>query len=113
MKIYVCYGTWTAAPRPGGHPCGKAYHALVDAGYEPEVVKSYGLGMLPDALNITPGRKEVKRLTGNTWVPVLVTDDDEVIQGSDKIIAWAQERPAVAASGAYAAGPPDPTASPD
>lgn len=111
MKIYVCYGTWKAAPRPGGHPCGKAYHALVDAGYTPEVVKSYGLGMLPDAFNRTAGRMEVKRLTGNTWVPVLVTDDDEVVQGSDKIVAWAQAHPAVAASGPYAAGPPDPAVS--
>ena len=27
MKLYVCYGTWKPAPRPGGHPCGTAYHA--------------------------------------------------------------------------------------
>ncbi len=94
MKIYVCYGTWKPAPRPGGHPCGQAYHALVDAGYEPEVVRAYGLGILPDAMNQTPGRKEVKRLTGNTWVPALVTDDGEVVQGSRKIIAWASAHPA-------------------
>jgi hypothetical protein len=30
-------------------------------------------------------------------VPVLVTDDDTVIQGSKKIIAWAQAHPANAA----------------
>ena len=35
MKLYVCYGTWKPAPRPGGHPCGTAYHALVDAGHQP------------------------------------------------------------------------------
>jgi len=35
MKLYVCYGTWKPAPRPGGHPCGVAYHALTEAGYEP------------------------------------------------------------------------------
>jgi hypothetical protein len=45
-------------------------------------------------MNQTSGRKEVKRLTGNTWVPALVTDDDEVIQGSDKIAAWAKKNPA-------------------
>ncbi len=94
MKIYVCYGTWKPAPRPGGHPCGHAYHALVDAGYEPEVVKSYGLGVLPEFMNNTPGRREVKRLTGNSWVPLLVTDDGEPIQGSQKIIAWAKDHPA-------------------
>ena len=98
MKLYVCYGTWSAAPRPGGHPCGNAYHALRDAGHEPDVVRTYGLGMLPDALNITPGRREVKRLTGSTWVPTLVLDDGTVVDGSTEIIAWAEANPAVAAS---------------
>ena len=45
-------------------------------------------------MNWTKGRREVKKLTGNYWVPVLVTDDDTVIQGSDKIIAWAKANPA-------------------
>ncbi len=94
MKLYVCYGTWKPAPRPGGHPCGTAYHALVDAGHQPEVIKTYGLGILPEALNLTPGRREVKRLTGNQWVPVLVTDDEHVVQGSREIADWAQAHPA-------------------
>jgi len=94
MKLYVCYGTWKPAPRPGGHPCGQAYHALKDAGYDPEVVKSYGLGIFPDALNQTKGRKEVKELTGNMWVPVLVKDDGSWLQGSREIIKWAQANPA-------------------
>ncbi len=94
MKLYVCYGTWKPAPRPGGHPCGTAYHALKDAGYEPEVTLTYGLGLLPDALNnLSPGRREVKRLTGNYWVPALVLDDGEVIQGSRKIADWARANP--------------------
>src|SRR5690349_14767710 len=88
MKLYVCYGTWKPAPRPGGHPCGQAYHALKDAGYDPEVKRAYGLGALPDFLNNTQGRREVKRLTGNNWVPVLVADDGTVIQGSREIISW-------------------------
>src|SRR5436305_177958 len=88
MKLYVCYGTFRFAPRPGGHPCGNAYHALVDAGHKPDVVRAYGWGALPDVFNQTPGRREIKRLTGNSWVPALVTDDGEVVQGSDKIIAW-------------------------
>jgi hypothetical protein len=102
MKLYVCYGTWKPAPRPGGHPCGRAYHSLKDAGYSPDVIKSYGLGVLPDALNQTPGRKEVQRLTGNQWVPALVTDDGTVIQGSREIEAWAQDNPAQAAGAAPA-----------
>lgn len=97
MKLYVCYGTWKPAPRPGGHPCGTAYHALKDAGYAPEVKKAQGLGLLPSLLQ-TPGRREVKKLTGNYWVPVLVTDDDQIIQGSREIADWAKANPAPAAN---------------
>ena len=96
MKLYVCYGTWKPAPRPGGHPCGNAYHALRDAGYDPEVIRSYGLGALPSffIVNQTSGRREAKRLTGDHWVPVLVTDEGTVIGGSRQIIEWAAEHPA-------------------
>ena len=101
MKLYVCYGTWKPAPwRKGGHPCGNAYHALKDAGHRPEVVRAYGLGPLGGLFNATPGRREVKRLTGNYWVPVLITDEGDVIQGSQKIVDWARANPALAASGA-------------
>ena len=112
MKLYVCYGTWKPAPRPGGHPCGTAYHALRDAGYDPEVKHAYGLGAFPDFVNnLTSGRREVKRLTGNYWVPVLVQDDGSLIQGSREIARWAAEHPAAgppaagAAAGGAAAGP--------
>jgi hypothetical protein len=44
--------------------------------------------------NLTPGRREVKRLTGNYWVPVLVADDGEVVQGSRQIVDWARANPA-------------------
>lgn len=104
MKLYVCYGTFRFAPRPGGHPCGTAYHALVDAGHRPDVVRSYGFGMMPDIFNQTPGRKEVKRLTGNNWVPLLVTDSGEAIQGSGKIVEWARAHPAGTATAAGGAG---------
>ena len=97
MKLYVCYGTFRFAPRPGGHPCGAAYHALKDVGYNPEVVRTYGIGMLPAIFNQTPGRREVKRVTGNYWVPVLVTDDETVVQGSGEIKQWAKTHPAPAA----------------
>ncbi len=96
MKLYVCYGTFTAAPRPGGHPCGNAHEALREAGYEPEVVKSYGLAGLPAFLNNTKGRKEVKELTGEFTVPVLVTDGGEVMRESSKIVEWARANPATA-----------------
>jgi hypothetical protein len=98
MKLYVCYGLFPS-PRPGGHPCRNAYNALKDAGYEPEVKKSYGLGLLPDVpFNQTTGRRAVKRLTGKSWVPALVLDDGNVIQGSHEIIDWAKANPATAAA---------------
>jgi hypothetical protein len=96
MKLYVCYGTFPT-PRPGGHPCGNAYHALRDAGHDPEVVKAYGLGPLPDAIN-GPRRREVKELTGSPWVPALVLDDGTVISDSKKIVAWAKANPVNAAA---------------
>jgi hypothetical protein len=102
MKLHVCYGTWKPAPRPGGHPCGSAYHALKDAGYEPEVTKAYGLGALPSFMQ-PPGRREVKRLTGNYWVPALVMDAGSVIQGSDTIMEWARTNPSPAVNPTAAA----------
>lgn len=94
MRLYVCYGTFTKTPRPGGHPCGKAYRALREAGHDPVVVRSYGLAVLPGVFNRTRGRSEVKKLTGSYTVPVLVTDDDEVVRDSREIIAWAENHPA-------------------
>src|SRR5205807_4544587 len=82
MKLYVCWGTFTTTPRPGGHPCGKAYEALKEAGYEPEVIRSYGFTLLPDFMNRTAGRQEAKRLTGKVTVPVLLTDEGEVVSDS-------------------------------
>jgi hypothetical protein len=96
MKLYVCYGLFKS-PRPGGHPCRNAHEALREAGYNPQVVKSYGLGVLPKAFNLTKGRQEVERLTGNRMVPTLVLDDGTVVDGSREIVAWAQAHPAVAA----------------
>ncbi len=94
MKLYVCYGTWTVGKPLHAHPCGEAHKALIETGYHPEVIRSYGLGLLPGLVNnLTPGRRQVKELTGNYWVPVLVTDDGTVIQGSTKIVAWAWANP--------------------
>jgi Glutathione S-transferase, N-terminal domain len=91
MKLYICWGTFQT-PRPGGHPCRNAHVALREAGWDPEVERVYGWGLLPDVMN--PKRVKIRELTGENWVPVLVTDDDEVIQGSDKIAAWALDNPA-------------------
>ena len=91
MKLYVCWGLFRT-PRPG-HPCRNAWEALTEAGHRPQVVKSYGWGVLPSWLNRSKGRREVRRLTGQDWVPVLVTDSGEKVQGSKEIIAWARDHP--------------------
>jgi hypothetical protein len=98
MKLYVCWGTFPvpwprrrASWRPDAHPCKVAYDVLTIAGHAPKVVKCYGLASLPD---ITTGRREVKRLTGESLVPVLVLDDGEVVKDSRNIVAWARNNPA-------------------
>jgi hypothetical protein len=98
MKLYVCWGTFPvpwprrgASWRPGAHPCKRAFDALKEAGHSPDVVRVYGLAPLPD---VTPGRREVKRLTGESFVPVLVLDDGTVINESQRIVDWARANPA-------------------
>ncbi|MEA2180510.1 MAG: hypothetical protein QOG77_3807 [Solirubrobacteraceae bacterium] len=93
MKLYICWGTFQT-PRPGGHPCANAYHALKDAGHEFETIKSYGLALLPDALNSSAGRKRARELTGKNTVPVLELDDGTAIYDSKEIVAWAKANPA-------------------
>ena len=98
MRLYVCWGTFPVpwprrgdTWRPHAHPCKRAHDALTAAGYDPQVVKVYGFGQLPD---VTPGRREVKQLSGQSFVPVLVLDDGEVITDSTNIAAWARANPA-------------------
>ena len=94
MKLYVCWGTFKT-PRPGGHPCANAYEALREAGHDPEIVKSYGATVLPDAIaNRTSGREAAKRLTGRSTVPVLELDDGTAVFDSKRIVEWARANPA-------------------
>jgi hypothetical protein len=86
--LFVCWGLFQT-PRPG-HPCRNAYDALRAAGLTPALVRCYGWGLLPAWLNRSRGRREVRRLTGRDWVPVLVTEDHGVITGSKAIAEWAQ-----------------------
>jgi hypothetical protein len=95
MKVYVC---WTTAEKMAGvhtHPCGVAYHAVKNAGYEPEVVYARGWKILPDFMNRTAGRREVAEHSGGNYeVPALLLDDGTFIQGTKKIVAWAEANPA-------------------
>jgi hypothetical protein len=94
VKLYVCWTT-IQTPRPGGHPCHNAHHALQEAGYDPKVVKVRGLGIGPRFMHLmTDGRKEVERISGQPAVPVLVTDSGEVVTNSKRIADWARRNPA-------------------
>jgi len=98
MRLYVCWGTCRGATpwpfrRAESHPCGVAHEALVSAGQDPEVVRCFGWEALPRVFNLTPGRRRVRALTGESTVPVLVTDDGEVVAGSREIKTWAERHP--------------------
>ena len=92
MRLIVCWSTG------GGrhHACGAAHTALKDAGYDPEVQKAYSTRVVPNALQITAGRKEAVRRTGKSDVPVLILDDDTTVAGSKAIVEWARANPAQA-----------------
>lgn len=94
MKLYVCYTTvdHPHIPGIGKHACSRAYRELRTAGYDPEVIRAYGFGGLPDALQ-PPRRKLVKEKTGSPWVPALETDEGEWISGSQAIADWAEKHP--------------------
>ena len=94
MRLYVCWDTAATYPLIGDHACGVAYHALRDAGHDPEVVRAYGWAKLPSALNFTPGRRAVRDLTGSDEVPVLALGDGEVVAGSEQIVFWVEANPA-------------------
>jgi Glutathione S-transferase, N-terminal domain len=88
MKLYVCYGTFGP---PDKHACAKAQSALLAAGHEPEVHRTFGCFRTDP---IFPGRREVKRLTGNYKVPTMTLDDGTIVDGSDNIVLWAEANPA-------------------
>ncbi len=84
MTLYVCWGTFRT---DRGHHCGDANKALSEAGHDPTVVKTGGC-FRTDPL--FPGRRDVKRMTGNYKVPTLVLDDGTIVDGTANIIEWAQ-----------------------
>lgn len=95
MILYTCEmgKTYGALPAPIAHPCGRAAKALDDAGhrYEHRQVRGGTLKLwtLPKR---AAERAEIKRLSGQRAVPILVLDDGSVITGSGAIVRWAAER---------------------
>ena len=96
MRLIVCWSTGGGSH----HACGAAHSALKQAGYDPEVDKAYSTRLVPNALQVTAGRKEAVRRTGKSDVPVLILDDDTTVAGSKAIVEWARVNPAAAQAGA-------------
>ena len=91
MKLYVCWGTFRS-PRPGGHPCRNAHEALREAGWNPEVEKVYGCGILGDSLNPTRARSATSRaeLGARSSRPTTARSS----RAPTSIAKWARDNPA-------------------
>lgn len=97
MDLYVCpVGKMGGGlPAPVAHPCGRAAKALDEAGHTYRVVTVKGGTAKPWTWpSRARDRAEVKRLSGQQAVPILVLDDGEVLTGSGAIVGWAQGHPA-------------------
>ncbi len=90
MKLYTCGQTDHAASL--GHPCGRAAKALRDAGHSFEIETVEGYRLMPWTRR--GKRDEIRAISGQENVPVLVADDGEVVSGSGTIARWASEHPA-------------------
>ena len=86
MKLYTCGQREHAAAL--GHPCGRAAKALRDAGHEFEIEEVEGYRLMPWTRR--GKRDEIRDLSGQENVPVLVLDDGEVVAGSGSIVRWAK-----------------------
>lgn len=94
MILYTCNGEKKGGRGPGplAHPCGKAAVALDDAGHSYELRTVGGYRIMPWTRR--GERDEIRELTGQENVPVLVLDDGTAIHGSGTIARWAREHPA-------------------
>ncbi|MGK2932124.1 MAG: glutaredoxin family protein [Solirubrobacterales bacterium] len=96
MILYTC-GVKTKGPS-ALHFCAKAGKALDEAGYDYEIKTVGGYRGMPWTWrDRAKDRAEVKKLSGQQEVPILVKDDGEVISGSGTIAKWAKQNPAPAA----------------
>lgn len=90
MILYTCAGGKHGASGPlVKHPCGVAAKALDEGGHEYEVEVVGGFKNLP--FSRRGKRDHIVKLTGQEDVPVLLADDGTVVQGSQRIVAWARE----------------------
>ncbi|MEX1141062.1 MAG: glutathione S-transferase N-terminal domain-containing protein [Thermoleophilaceae bacterium] len=101
MVLYICPTgkRFGGLPGPAAHPCGRAAKALDDAGhaYETKSVRggSFQFWTWPARAQ---DRAEVRELSGQNGVPILVLDDGKVVSGSGRIVRWAADNPPATAA---------------
>lgn len=77
------------------HPCGIAAKALDEIAFDYEIKHVRGYASMPWTWPTRRrDRTEVRELSGQNAVPILVLEDGEVIAGSDRIRRWAAVRAA-------------------
>jgi Glutathione S-transferase, N-terminal domain len=77
-----------------GHPCGRAADALDEAGYEYEIRELPGYRLMPWTWGQRhQGRDDVKELTGQVNLPVLLLDEGKTVFPSSEIVKWAKAHP--------------------
>jgi hypothetical protein len=87
--LYTCPAQTHGADAPlVKHPCGVAAKALEQSGFQFETRVVGGFKMIP--FSRRGRRDEILELTGQEDVPVLLLDDGEFVQGSQRIVAWAE-----------------------
>jgi glutathione S-transferase len=88
VVLYTCPARTRGAGAPLiKHPCGVVAQALHAAGHSYEVKVVGGFKNVP--LSRRGKRKEIRELTGQEDVPVLVLDDGTTVNGSGAIVDWA------------------------
>ncbi len=88
MILYTCPARTHGAGAPiVKHPCGVAAQALDRAGIDYEVKVVGGFKNVP--FSRRGKRDEIRELTGQEDVPVLLLDDGAAIAGTGKIVEWA------------------------
>lgn len=91
LVLYVCHID-DGGPAP--HACRRAQRALRDAGHEFE--KTVFAKGRPFGLFTKGRRPELKEISGQEQLPVLVLPDGATVNGSGEIIAWAKANPPAA-----------------
>lgn len=95
MQLYTCPARTHGADAPLiKHPCGVAAKALDEAGHAYDVKVVGGFKNVP--FSRRGKRGEIRELTGQEDVPVLVLDDGSTVVGTREIVAWAAANPAAA-----------------